>query len=95
MADGSHTVAVSAADGAGTWGPAASAMFVTDRTAPVLSGLQVTPSPTAGAPSVTATATATDAVTGVQTAEAWFDGDPGRRAGHGDDRHHRDGQLRL
>lgn len=77
LADGPHTVAVSATDGAGTRGAAAAAVFVVDRTPPTLARLAVTPSPTAGARTVTVTASANDSGTGIRRAEAWFDKDPG------------------
>ena len=81
IADGTHTVAVSAADNAGTWGQPATAAFVVDRTAPAIGALSVTPSPTAGASTVTVASVVTEAGTGIALAELWVDADPG--TGHG------------
>jgi hypothetical protein len=81
LADGTHTVWVHAKDAAGNWGPPVAAQFTLDRTGPAVSGLAANPNPTNGAATIALTATATDAVSTVASAE-WFEGtDPG--AGHG------------
>ena len=77
LADGEHTVYVHAKDEAGNWGPKVSKPLLIDKVKPTVTGASAAPNPTAGAMSVTLTATATDAATAISKAE-WFRGsDPG------------------
>nr|HMN60991.1 hypothetical protein [Anaerolinea sp.] len=77
LSDGNHTIYVHGRDAAGNWGGTSSTTLVVDKTRPTLSGVSASPNPTAGALSVTLTATANDATTGITAAE-WFVGaDPG------------------
>ncbi|HQR26916.1 MAG TPA: multicopper oxidase domain-containing protein [Nocardioides sp.] len=81
LANGPHTLYVHAKDEAGNWGASATATLLVDKTAPTLSAVTVSPSPTQGAATLTLSATVTDAWTGPVAAE-WFVGtDPG--AGNG------------
>jgi subtilisin family serine protease len=59
--EGRHVVHVHGQDAAGRWGSATTASFLVDRLPPAVSGIGVTPNPTAGSGQVTVTATATDA----------------------------------
>jgi hypothetical protein len=81
LTDGPHQMLVHARDAAGNWGPLTAVTFTVDRNGPVVTGVAASPNPTAGAASLTLTATAADALSAVAGAE-WYDGaDPG--AGHG------------
>ena len=77
LSNGNHTIYVHARDVAGNWGATGSAVLLVDKTAPVLSGLSLTPNPTQGATQLTLAATVTDAWSAPTRAE-WFVGtDPG------------------
>ncbi|HMM94070.1 multicopper oxidase domain-containing protein [Phycicoccus sp.] len=76
MSEGPHTVYLHGHDAAGNWGPMVSVVLTVDKTAPVVSGLSVTPSPSAGAPSVTLSGTATDPA-GLTVLEWFAATDPG------------------
>lgn len=78
LANGPHTLHVRARDAAGNWGATASTTLLVDRTAPVASGVTLTPNPTAGQGTVALAASVTDAWTAPAAAE-WFAGatDPG------------------
>ncbi|WP_346386916.1 multicopper oxidase family protein [Nocardioides sp.] len=77
LSNGSHTLHVHAKDAAGNWGPMGTTILVVDKVRPTVSSVAAAPNPTQGATSVTLSATATDAATGVTRAE-WFRGaDPG------------------
>jgi len=81
MTNGPHVISVHAKDVAGNWGGFDTATLLVDKTAPLLSGLSVSPSPTSGAPQVTLSGTVTDTWSAPVAAE-WFVGtDPG--AGNG------------
>jgi hypothetical protein len=73
---GNHTVYVRARDAAGNWSTAISATLLIDRTPPTLSNVTVSPSPTNGAATITATVTASDNVggSGLNGGEYWIDG---------------------
>ena len=73
---GPHTVYVRARDAAGNWGATASAVLLIDRTAPTISNVTVSPSPTVGAASVTAVVTAADNAggSGLNGGDYWIDG---------------------
>ncbi|SCE94715.1 multicopper oxidase domain-containing protein [Micromonospora mirobrigensis] len=82
LTDGAHQVLVHARDSAGNWGPLAPVTFTLDRTGPVVTAVTATPNPTAGAATLTLSATATDAASAVTAAE-WYEGaDPGVGHGH-------------
>jgi hypothetical protein len=69
MNEGPHSVYMHGKDAAGNWGPVSSTTLVVDKTGPNVSGLSVTPNPSAGAASVTLSASATDpVVTGTSNA---------------------------
>ena len=77
LSEGQHTIAVHGHDAAGNWGPATEVQLIVDKTAPVISGLSVTPSPTAGAATVTLQGTVANDPSGLPVIE-WFAGtDPG------------------
>ena len=78
LPSGPHALHVRARDAAGNWGATASTTLLVDRTAPVASGVTLTPNPTSGQSTVTLGATVTDAWTAPAAAE-WFVGatDPG------------------
>ena len=77
LSNGEHAVYLRGEDAAGNWGSLAAAKLIIDKTAPVLGALSVTPNPTNGAATVTATAPLTE--TGlIQSAEYYFGAtDPG------------------
>jgi len=77
LTNGSHTISVHAKDAAGNWGSTATTTLLIDKIKPLVSLVSATPNPTLGAPSVTLTATVTDAGTAITRGE-WFTGaDPG------------------
>lgn len=80
LAEGPHLVWVRGRDGAGNWGPLSSTAVVVDRTAPTTTGLSVAPVRSDGAASVELSAVGDDA-SGVITAEAFVDLDPGVGSG--------------
>ena len=77
LGEGTHTLYVHGLDAAGNWGPVATTEFIVDITAPVVTSVTVSPSPTNGATSVTLTANASDSSTGVAGAEYFVGTDPG------------------
>lgn len=80
LAEGPHTVSVRGKDAAGNWGALGSATLTIDKTRPTVSAVSASPNPTAGAASITLTASASDAggaPSNIAAAE-WFVGaDPG------------------
>jgi hypothetical protein len=91
LTQGQHLIYVHGKDAAGNWGPYASVALIIDKTGPNITGASVSPNPTAGATTVTLSATATDpANTGTPAnapasnviAAEWFVGaDPGAGLG--------------
>ena len=77
LSEGNHTLYAHGKDSAGNWGATSSTILVVDKTGPVISSVSAAPNPTNGAPSVTLSASTTDNLSSVVTAE-WFTGaDPG------------------
>ena len=77
LSEGTHKIWVHGQDTSNNWGTAVDVDLVIDKTVPSVSAINAAPNPTAGATSVTLSATATDAATIVTRAE-WFTGaDPG------------------
>jgi hypothetical protein len=75
--NGSYTLNVRAKDAAGNWSTTGNTNLVVDEAVPVISAVSAAPNPTAGATSVTLSATATGVGNDVTAAE-WFTGaDPG------------------
>ncbi|HEV7204217.1 MAG TPA: multicopper oxidase family protein [Jatrophihabitans sp.] len=79
LSDGQHTLYLRGRDNAGNWGTAFPTFFKVDKTAPVSSGVVVSPNPTNGAATVSATVTLTGTQTTAITAAEYFIGttDPG------------------
>ena len=77
MTDGNHTLYVRGKDAAGSWGDPASTVLKVDKTGPAITGLTLTPNPTNGAGTVTLTASVTDPLSSVVSAEWFLGADPG------------------
>lgn len=77
MTDGNHTLYVRGKDAAGSWGAAASTVLKVDKTGPAITGLTLTPNPTNGAGTVTLTASVTDPLSSIASAEWFLGADPG------------------
>jgi hypothetical protein len=76
LTDGTHTLCVRATDVAGntSMDAVACTTILVDKTSPVVSGVSASPNPTNGSAAVVLTATATDALTDVTSAEYNIDG---------------------
>jgi FtsP/CotA-like multicopper oxidase with cupredoxin domain len=78
LSEGVHTIYVHAKDASGVWGAMSTTTLTIEKTAPTLTSISVSPSPTNGAPFVAVTLTgATDPVgltppTGLTGGEYWF-----------------------
>ena len=77
LSEGAHDLYVHGLDAAGNWGTFATTTFIVDKTAPIVTGVSVSPSPTNGVTMVTLTGTATDGATIVPKAEFFVGADPG------------------
>ncbi|MBW7885531.1 MAG: multicopper oxidase family protein [Caldilineaceae bacterium] len=81
LSEGTHPIWVHGRDAAGNWGATVATDLVIDKTAPLVTNVNVTPNPTNSATTVQLIATASDSALPIDRAEWFVGGDPG--AGNG------------